>query len=667
MAIEWGSWEGASPNRIRVGLDVSWEAVGHGEDIATATIKGYVDVEGNWSDDQKVTLGGAASGSASFTNNQNNSQALRITDKYDYDYGGNSYGSSPGSKNFTINLSGAYNGATPSKSVTKNIPARPYAAPAPTTSMSATRVSDTSTKTSWVNHATSGEPYSSIDIERFVYGYGPYAGYDWAQAANVSGSATSFTYATSANRKWNWRTQPKNSEGSAAYDYTGAFFTTPAEPIEVVRTPSGADQVVSWKNKVAYSEHQIEVWRSVDGVYSLLTTRPAGVLDSTSSYADVAPSSSAKIKYKLRTKTTSGPLLYSAYSEETTETAGVSTPPLAPTNLTPTNLTIINPTQTRDLAWQYNSSDLSAQTGFGIQWRLAGATPWNVLADTASAVSKWTAPSSTFPDNSTIEWQVKTKGANAAYGPYSATATFKTVGDPNARREQTRVMRMNLETGTQETATVGVLPPIGSMLSFPGIAAPAGWLLCQGQSLLRADYLDLFGVIGTAYGAVDSTHFNAPPTVPQIHVRRTKVLDQSIPHNVITPVEWDNADQSLGGAYAIAYNAGTGEFTIPVEGVYAVNATLRFAANATNRRAAGISVNGIRVTFADSPGDAQVNSTVATTSLFLAAGALVTITAFQTSGAPLALSGVGATDRNYVSITRAGYDMMTPGNRIIKI
>lgn len=41
-------------------------------------------------------------------------------------------------------------------------------------------------------------------------------------------------------------------------------------------------------------------------------------------------------------------------------------------------------------------------------------------------------------------------------------------------------------------------------------AAPAGWLLCQGQSLLRSDYPRLFAAISTAYGAVDSTHFNVP-------------------------------------------------------------------------------------------------------------------------------------------------------------
>ncbi len=52
--------------------------------------------------------------------------------------------------------------------------------------------------------------------------------------------------------------------------------------------------------------------------------------------------------------------------------------------------------------------------------------------------------------------------------------------------------------------------PIGVVLPYAGSSAPAGFLLCYGQSLLRADYADLFTAIGTTYGAADGTHFNVP-------------------------------------------------------------------------------------------------------------------------------------------------------------
>ncbi len=52
--------------------------------------------------------------------------------------------------------------------------------------------------------------------------------------------------------------------------------------------------------------------------------------------------------------------------------------------------------------------------------------------------------------------------------------------------------------------------PVGAMLEWTVVTAPAGWLLCDGASYLRATYPDLFGTVGTTFGAVDGTHFNVP-------------------------------------------------------------------------------------------------------------------------------------------------------------
>lgn len=52
--------------------------------------------------------------------------------------------------------------------------------------------------------------------------------------------------------------------------------------------------------------------------------------------------------------------------------------------------------------------------------------------------------------------------------------------------------------------------PTGAIVAFGGTSAPLGFLLCQGQSLLRTDYADLFAAIGTTYGSVDGTHFTLP-------------------------------------------------------------------------------------------------------------------------------------------------------------
>ena len=39
---------------------------------------------------------------------------------------------------------------------------------------------------------------------------------------------------------------------------------------------------------------------------------------------------------------------------------------------------------------------------------------------------------------------------------------------------------------------------------------PAKWLICNAQSLLRDDYVELFDVLGEEYGSVDGDHFTLP-------------------------------------------------------------------------------------------------------------------------------------------------------------
>lgn len=53
------------------------------------------------------------------------------------------------------------------------------------------------------------------------------------------------------------------------------------------------------------------------------------------------------------------------------------------------------------------------------------------------------------------------------------------------------------------------LPP-GTFLQYGGGTIPAGFLLCFGQSLLRATYPQLFNAIGTSWGSVDGSHFTLP-------------------------------------------------------------------------------------------------------------------------------------------------------------
>lgn len=42
-------------------------------------------------------------------------------------------------------------------------------------------------------------------------------------------------------------------------------------------------------------------------------------------------------------------------------------------------------------------------------------------------------------------------------------------------------------------------PPTGSIVAFPVATPPAGWLLCQGQTVSQSTYSSLYSAIGTAY------------------------------------------------------------------------------------------------------------------------------------------------------------------------
>ena len=54
--------------------------------------------------------------------------------------------------------------------------------------------------------------------------------------------------------------------------------------------------------------------------------------------------------------------------------------------------------------------------------------------------------------------------------------------------------------------------PIGTVVHYMGGTIPEGYLLCNGASLSRTEYPELFAVLGTKCGAVDTAHFNIPDT-----------------------------------------------------------------------------------------------------------------------------------------------------------
>ena len=63
----------------------------------------------------------------------------------------------------------------------------------------------------------------------------------------------------------------------------------------------------------------------------------------------------------------------------------------------------------------------------------------------------------------------------------------------------------------------GICRMIGEIVCFAGPTSPnSNWILCDGRSIVRADYADLFAVIGTVYGSADSAHFNIPDLTDRV-------------------------------------------------------------------------------------------------------------------------------------------------------
>lgn len=59
--------------------------------------------------------------------------------------------------------------------------------------------------------------------------------------------------------------------------------------------------------------------------------------------------------------------------------------------------------------------------------------------------------------------------------------------------------------------TSGAFIKPGTIQAFGGNTAPDGWLFCDGSTISRTLYADLYSVIGDTYGAGDgSTTFNLP-------------------------------------------------------------------------------------------------------------------------------------------------------------
>lgn len=99
--------------------------------------------------------------------------------------------------------------------------------------------------------------------------------------------------------------------------------------------------------------------------------------------------------------------------------------------------------------------------------------------------------------------------------------------------------------------------------------AQVGWLLCQGQSVLRSGasgYPQLFSLFGTTYGSVDGTHFNMPDLRGRIGIGAGALVAlgaaAGLPNGVAN-LQHNHGPNTLSLAHRHLHSHGPGTITIP--------------------------------------------------------------------------------------------------------
>lgn len=286
-------------------------------------------------------------------------------------------------------------------------------------SPTATRVSDTNHSISWTLDPTTDKPITSLTVQRWDN-----VSNAWTTIASPTATTTSLSdTGTVANRRYQWQIRTNNATGSSAWSQTAIVDTTPTTPSSLTTLKTaGGDIKLTWVPAASYTT-AFEIFESQDGgAFSgtPLVTVSAG----TTTYTHVDPNPAVTHQYRVRAVSAS-PTLYSGYA--TSGVVQLQAPPNAPILNTP--IGTIDVAQNITFWWLHNPVDSSEQTQYQWRWRLFGDTEWNeetaVTSDAETFVLTSTDVSSLgWVAGDTIEWQMRTRGADPSFSPWSSTASF---------------------------------------------------------------------------------------------------------------------------------------------------------------------------------------------------------------------------------------------------
>lgn len=282
-----------------------------------------------------------------------------------------------------------------------------YGAPAKPKSAKAERVSDNEVAVTMEPGSSYAALYTSHPVRRSVDGGA------WSSIGSITGSGTKLSdRSTAANHSYAYQVASLNPGGQSEWVATGTVYTTPAAPGKPKMARVSNTKVSATFANPANTATACEIERSADGsAWSALRT----VAGHVTGFEDDPGGGT----WYYRVRNTRGGLKSAwAYSD------GIVTicAPAAPTVTSPSSSQVIPKTQASiAVSWVHNPIDGSAQTG--AQWRYStdGGTTWTT-ATVAGGASQDALPNS-FAVNARLTVQVRTKGAHADYGPWSAAVS----------------------------------------------------------------------------------------------------------------------------------------------------------------------------------------------------------------------------------------------------
>jgi hypothetical protein len=455
--IEWGAYSG----QIRVGIKVDREdQILHGEGSCRFEVTYYTqnNVKIN-SDPMALNLGGAITDQIQFTNDQGTGVVQRNGTKvYTYSYGPNEYGSSPGTKTFTATL-GGYAGGTPSKNNSVQIPARPYGAPSAPFFQSASWNSDSQITVQWAQAPTSGEPWSAVYVDRYIYGV-----QDWTRVANLGATgATSGAIATGFQGNWKatYRIFSGNVAGYSGAVQTNDVWSSPAAPSGFTRTQisGGTIQRLTWANQVGYPEYVTQLWYQVNGgAWTALPNQGAGV--TSFDHSGLSPAN----RYAYRICATATQIALSSGLVYSDESSGSTSAPNPPSALAPGGDVSVDPKTPIALTWTHNPTDTTEQTQYELQHRELGTGTWFATSPPVQpAVGKsYTLVPDSYDYTKHVEWRVRTWGFNTSLPSAYTTAAFWTMDEIPVKYP----LVINLTTGRVEALSGGGVAGVGDANAY---------------------------------------------------------------------------------------------------------------------------------------------------------------------------------------------------------